>query len=264
MNNISIENENKSLHEVTIIDMEKVLKNSTSLLEKFKKASYEECFWEYLEEHRSTFEAIERKCLEENTFLDKVAEHLALWAKQELEKCKKNREKEKRLMDFNLTIIAYLNPAIIKFKGEWQDTLAEKILKAWKEQFPKTNLSISNFEQIQDGFKNKLCYITTAVCETFNKPDDCYELQLLRNYRDNYLASIPDGLEIVEEYYNIAPTIVNRIRKSDQNKEIFKNIWVEYLKPCITLIEKGLNEECKVIYIRMVRTLQEIYMPYYA
>jgi hypothetical protein len=248
------------------IEMKALLENSTSLLEQFNKASYEECFKEYLATHTSTFEAIEERYREEDAFLGlgELAEHLALWAKQELEELKKNREKEKQLMDFNLTIIAYLNPAILKYNGKFSNVLVEQILKAWKEQFPKTNLSSSNFEQIQGGFKNKLCYITTAICETFDKPDDCYELQLLRNYRDVYLTSVPDGVEIVKEYYNIAPTIVNRIRKTNENKEIFENIWTEYLKPCIALIEKGMNEECKAVYIEMVRTLQEKYMPYYA
>ena len=31
------------------------------------------------------------------------------------------------------------------------------------------------------------CYITTAVCRSMDKADNCYELTTLREYRDGYL-----------------------------------------------------------------------------
>ena len=97
------------------------------------------------------------------------------------------------------------------------------------------------------------CYITTAVCESLNKPDDCYELTTLRKYRDEYLLSTESGREIVEEYYNIAPTIVKRIGRQDDAGEIYRGIWDEYLSPCIHLIEKGRKEECKDRYSEIGR-----------
>ena len=39
----------------------------------------------------------------------------------------------------------------------------------------------------------KGCFITSAVCESFGKPDDCYELTMFRSFRDNYLAKEQDG-----------------------------------------------------------------------
>lgn len=37
------------------------------------------------------------------------------------------------------------------------------------------------------------CYITTATCEEYGKPDDCYELTTFRNFRDNWLKNNPMG-----------------------------------------------------------------------
>lgn len=44
-------------------------------------------------------------------------------------------------------------------------------------------------------------------------PDDCEELQILRSFRDHYLANQPGGMEEIEQYYAIAPRIVASIHQ---------------------------------------------------
>ena len=66
----------------------------------------------------------------------------------------------------------------------------------------------SDAASIENGLKRSFCYITTAVCKSLNKPDDCYELNLLREYRDQYLDGDKGWRDSCKEYYNIAPTIV--------------------------------------------------------
>ena len=72
--------------------------------------------------------------------------------------------------------------------------------------------------------------------------------------------SSESGKEIVEEYYNIAPTIVKRIGRREDAGAIYKGIWEQYLRPCIRLIEEGRKEECKDRYSEMVRTLEKEYL----
>ncbi|GHU54664.1 hypothetical protein FACS1894132_09650 [Clostridia bacterium] len=60
------------------------------------------------------------------------------------------------------------------------------------------------------------CYITTAVCTSLEKPDDCYELTLLRNFRDTFLKNQPDGETLIKPYYEDAPRIVDKINKKNQ------------------------------------------------
>ena len=64
----------------------------------------------------------------------------------------------------------------------------------------------------------------------------------------------------MEEYYNIAPTIVKRINREKNPGEIYRGIWQKYLSPCIRLIEENRNEECREVYSRMVRRLEKDYM----
>ncbi len=105
--------------------------------------------------------------------------------------------------------------------------------------------------------KSSLCFITTAVCKYFNKPDDCYELTTLRKFRDTWLTAQPDGKELVEEYYAIAPGIVNAIDSSSEKDKIYMHIWTDYIEPCIKLIELGANDTCKKLYIDMVNELKD-------
>ncbi|GEM_PF-4218961 len=99
------------------------------------------------------------------------------------------------------------------------------------------------------------CYITTAVCGLYDKPDDCYELTLLRRFRDNWLMSQEHGSELIDEYYNTAPKIVAKINAHPERTSIFSAIYNNYILPCVRLIEENKNEECKSLYSKMVITL---------
>lgn len=99
------------------------------------------------------------------------------------------------------------------------------------------------------------CYITTATCEEYGKPDDCYELTTFRNFRDNWLKKQPDGEELIERYYKTAPEIVEWINRQPNRRAIYDYINKEYLEKCLKYIENGENEECKKLYIEMVNYL---------
>ena len=102
------------------------------------------------------------------------------------------------------------------------------------------------------------CYITSAVCYSLDKTDDCYELNIFRKFRDNWLRYRPDGEQLIEDYYAIAPLIVSKINKLSNSKEIYKAIWQKYLKNCLNLIESGKNQECSNLYKKMVEDLKHL------
>ena len=104
------------------------------------------------------------------------------------------------------------------------------------------------------------CFITTAVCDSFGKPDDCHELTAFRNFRDNWLLNQQDGKILVAEYYAVAPKIVSKINLLKNSADIYKNIWNDYLLPCLKLIEEGENLKCKKVYIDMVNVLKEKFL----
>lgn len=101
------------------------------------------------------------------------------------------------------------------------------------------------------------CFITTAVCTSFHKTDYCYELTMFRNFRDTWLQKQQDGSDLITEYYRIAPGIVKHIDSLANAKEIYHSIWYTYLQPCLACLERGEYQQCKAVYISMVKELQK-------
>lgn len=107
------------------------------------------------------------------------------------------------------------------------------------------------------GQKSGWCFITTAACEYFGKPDDCYELTTLRQFRDGWLALQPGGEATIQEYYRVAPSIVEALNASSQRDVIYTNIWTRYILPCIRMIEQSAYESCRTLYEKMVLDLKQ-------
>lgn len=159
-----------------------------------------------------------------------------------------------------MALVTYVLPVINYGRLDNCKMLSDAIVEIWNKKVSKTAIKNATYEEINGGFRNHLCYITTAVCESLGKPDDCYELELLRNYRDDFLIGENAGRDVVKEYYNVAPTIVKRINKQDNAKDIYAGIWSEYLIPCIQLIEAKKLYDCKEVYSNMVYDLQKKYL----
>ena len=127
------------------------------------------------------------------------------------------------MTNHNSPLVIFVFPAILEYSAKWCKPCVEAIVNKWNETFTEVKLSYGTYEDIKSGFKTKLCYITTAVCDSLNKPDNCLELNLLRDYRDNILISEEGGADLIDEYYDIAPTIVKRINRCDLLKDLIQD-----------------------------------------
>ena len=101
----------------------------------------------------------------------------------------------------------------------------------------------------RDKKKSSGCFITTAACAYKGLPDNCTELQVLRDFRDKELMQTQRGSELVSEYYRIAPGIVPRLESQD-----FDRIWVS-IKRCVKHIRNSENEAAINEYQTMVISL---------
>lgn len=100
------------------------------------------------------------------------------------------------------------------------------------------------------------CFITTAICKTLGLPDDCYELQTLRKFRDTWFTeNNPDD---IKQYYAEAPAIVAAIDSSAHSTHIYKVFNRDYIHPAIVAIEQGRNEDAYNIYKRLFLKAKEI------
>ena len=232
-----------------------------ALLNAFSRKLYAEQFKDYYMSLIPAMDAIENlyaAVVEKDTMLENMAQELVTSASQMLDAAPR-REKERLNINLSLAMAGYVFPALLKYQGSSSKPLVDHVSKAWKRAFPKSNLTPAEYDVIEKGFHKKFCFITTACCRRLNRPDDCYELTLLRTYRDQYMAFLPDGEKLIEMYYDVAPSIVKHIDRLQDADRIYDGIWDTYIQPCIRLIECGKNEECRALYTQMVLDLKSRY-----
>ena len=109
------------------------------------------------------------------------------------------------------------------------------------------------------GIKSKSCYLTTACTEAMQLPDNCYELQTLRKFRDEYLPQRHGGRKMIEEYYETAPEIVDAINASGKGNEIFKGLYSE-ITEIVSLIDNRKSEEAVLAYRNLTLSLEMQYL----
>lgn len=249
-------------HNRAMTGLEDMLFEIGNPMAQFKRSSYPAAFQEYYRKCEPVMEAIEEAYqMDEDPqgCCRKLAERLADLAQSSLDGAKKKSKREERLLNFNMLLATYLFPAILEYHGESAEPVTDAMIQVWNERF-KVSLGKASHEKIQEGFQRKLCYITTAVCQSLGKGDDCYELELLRHYRDDYLLSTEEGRALVEEYYDIAPTIVTRINREEEAARIYQEIWDAYLKPCIRYMEQQEWEAGQRCYRDMALDLKGRYI----
>lgn len=108
-----------------------------------------------------------------------------------------------------------------------------------------------------DSFKPQDdCFLTSACVSFMGKPDNCEELTVLRAFRDTYMKQLKNGQNYIDEYYEIAPQIVEKINSSNT-----KNEWYEYIYTvvvnCVNLIRQNKNNEALNKYREMVLKLKK-------
>lgn len=77
----------------------------------------------------------------------------------------------------------------------------------------------------------KGCFISTAVCQSQNLPDDCDELTTLRYFRDNQLLNDEKTAHLVYEYYEKSPKLIHKLdNNNDLNLYLYNNFIVNLVQ----------------------------------
>lgn len=75
------------------------------------------------------------------------------------------------------------------------------------------------------------CFISTAVCQSQNLPDDCDELTTLRYFRDNQLLNDEKTAHLVYEYYEKSPKLIHKLdNNNDLNLYLYNNFIVNLVQ----------------------------------
>jgi hypothetical protein len=104
------------------------------------------------------------------------------------------------------------------------------------------------------------CFITTACVAARGLPDDCFELQTLRRFRDTYVRAQPDGEALIAQYYALAPAILRRLRARPEAPAVLAALY-----PCVAEAARRAAadqpEGALRLYREVVRTLAAAYLP---
>lgn len=99
------------------------------------------------------------------------------------------------------------------------------------------------------------CFITTAVCGSLNKTDDCDELMSMRRLRDKLKVEDSDMSALIEEYYRIAPLIVKKIDSATDAPTVYRWLWDNSIsKICEDIMQENYRD-AKLRYISMLEDL---------
>ena len=233
------------------------VKNYPGYQKKILRNEFEEAFQTYAAGCEPVFrqldQGVQGTAAERTALLQAAADRLI----DELAHGWENRRMQE---DDKVIIAIFLVPLMRKLKLDCGEAFCEILQKTWVERYPKSPFYLGSYEDIAGGFRKKLCFITTAVCEAAGKPDDCAELTAFRAFRDGWLMEQPDGRTLVEEYYNIAPGIVACIDLCADREQVYDSLRKKYLEPCYAMLTGKDPAGCKKRYTEMVRTLERTYL----
>jgi len=108
--------------------------------------------------------------------------------------------------------------------------------------------------------KEDKCIITTACIEAMGLPDDCNELNILRDFRDTYLRSLPEGNSLISQYYSIAPRILRAIDRKPNAREIYHRLYRELVPETVDLVKAGKHKEAFENCFKIIMGLEQKYL----
>ena len=101
------------------------------------------------------------------------------------------------------------------------------------------------------------CFLTGACVQHKGLPDDCAELTELRHFRDSVLKATDEGQLLVEEYYRIAPAIVEQIERAADKDRIYDGIY-QTVQSCLSAIRNKEYDRAVTQYRDMVNSLRRL------
>lgn len=115
-------------------------------------------------------------------------------------------------------------------------------------------------EYVCHYYKNRFCYIATAICRLLGFSDNCTVLSTIRDFRDNYIVN--NNKELLDKYDIVGPKIAVELMKDykySEDKDLIYELYYQYIEPVSGLIKEYNYTKAISEYTEMVKLLKEYY-----
>lgn len=144
-------------------------------------------------------------------------------------------------------------------KNCWKESMRGLIQRSG-EHYKKSDKEIKE-EMRRHKVHKPGCFLTSACVLAQGLSDDCYELVILRKFRDEFIITcIPEGKDMVSQYYAVAPKIVCCIDTDPHKIQIYNKLYHSLVVPSVKKILEGDAFCAMQIYIAHVKRLMCRYL----
>ena len=109
--------------------------------------------------------------------------------------------------------------------------------------------------QYEDYDTHLECYVTTACIRAAHLPDNCWELEAMRELRGKYVAHLPDGPGLIREYDETSPALVRAIDQRPNSRQIWRSVYDQMIVPIAKLVRQNNYQEAFDQYSRKFQKL---------
>jgi len=107
-------------------------------------------------------------------------------------------------------------------------------------------------DEVKEG-----CFLTTAACGVIGLQDNCWELRILREFRDNWLARQANGVNDIGRYYKTAPRIVKHVNQRADKQKIWLSLYARFILPCAISSRIGAKSWTHKRYAKMMTEMAQ-------
>ena len=127
------------------------------------------------------------------------------------------------------------------------------------EAYRRSTSARENMYENSRGHQSGGCYLTTAMCNILNYPDDNYYLQTLRTFRDTKLKTNVNYYPLLLTYDVIGPQIAKNLLEDEHKEIIAITLFRTHISKAVTAIENNKINEAINIYTAMTAELADRY-----
>jgi len=126
------------------------------------------------------------------------------------------------------------------------------------QYYPKSDRRCNRFENKPDYVPT--CFLTTAICDMLGMEDNCYGLNVMRNFRDNILVNDSRYYPLLAEYEVVGPIISENMYNDEHGIEVAEYYFENYIYDIVINLStrKDYNDAVDK-YVEMVNDFKRMY-----